>query len=130
MFDDLKGADLPAGEFLVTGSGPLGAKGIRQVNDIDIVVTTQLWEYLQSQYGAKIEDGVKKIAIPETRIEVLGKGSVYFGTEKEIRSRIQQAEIIDGLPFERLEKVSDIKRKLGRVKDLRDIKLIEEYIAK
>lgn len=130
MFDDLKRVGLPVGNYLITGSGPLGAKGIRQVNDIDIVVSRKLWDYLESKYGGKIEDGVKKIAIPKTRIEVLGEGSAYYGSEGDIQSRIEQAEIIDGMPFERLEKVSNIKSQLGRKKDLADIKLIEDYLSK
>lgn len=130
MFDDLKGVGLPIGEYLVTGSGPLGVKGIRSVNDIDIVVTRRLWAYLESKYEARIEDGLKKIAIPNTCIEVLGEGSAYYSSENDIKSRIEQAEIIDGFPFERLEKVINIKKQIGRKKDLADVKLIQEYLCK
>ena len=129
IFDDLKRLGLPEGNFLITGSGPLGIKGIRQINDVDIVVTGQLWDNLESKYGIIIQDGVKKISIPGTSIEVLGEGSAYFGDEEDIRSRIKQAENIDGMPFERREKVISIKRQLGRKKDLVDTELIEEFLS-
>jgi hypothetical protein len=41
---------------------------------------------------------------------------------------INDADIIDGVPFVRLEEVLKWKKAYGREKDKMDIKLIEEYL--
>ena len=66
---------------------------------------------------------------PDKVVEALGEGSFYT-EEKEknaptIAHRIASAERIEGLPFESLEHVLYYKRKMGREKDLQDIRLIE-----
>ena len=41
---------------------------------------------------------------------------------------IERAEIINGLPFMPLQELLDIKRIVGRGKDLADVELIESYL--
>mgnify|MGYP001608235276 CR=1 len=41
---------------------------------------------------------------------------------------INNAEIIDGLPFVKLDYVLEWKKKFGREKDLKDIKTIEKFL--
>ena len=46
----------------------------------------------------------------------------------DIQELIDKAEIIDGLPFVKLEYVVEWKRQNGREKDLKDIKTAEEFL--
>lgn len=123
---------LPVDQYAITASGPLGIRGIREINDIDIIVSDELWASLAEKYGVTDSDGVKKIVFPGSDIEVLGEGSFYTRVEDEeaptVAGRIASSEIIEGLPFESLEHVIYYKHKMGREKDLRDIAAAEEWL--
>ena len=47
---------------------------------------------------------------------------------QDINQFISNAEIIDDLPFVRLERVLEWKRKFGREEDLKDVKVIEDFL--
>jgi hypothetical protein len=46
IFKKLKELDFPLGEYVLVGSGPLAARGIREASDLDIAVTDKLWRQL------------------------------------------------------------------------------------
>lgn len=136
-FTALKEMNLPLGEYMITGSGALGIRNLREIGDIDIVVTPSLWKILAAKYGITMEIGYQKIVFPGNLIEAFGEDSYYGDTEAKdpkaknvpkIAERIAMADIIDGLPFECLEHVLFYKRKMGRDKDLKDILLIESFV--
>ena len=52
-FDLVKSLNLPIGHYAITSSGPLGIRGIRLINDIDLVVDNELWQTLKKKYGEK-----------------------------------------------------------------------------
>ena len=132
-FAAVKKLGLPTGKYAITGSGALGIRNLREIGDIDIIVTPELWDALVVKYGVTDEKGVKKIVFPHGIVEALGESSFY--TEKKdhdvptMSERIANAEIIEGLPFESLEHVLYFKRKMKREKDLNDIALIEKILA-
>jgi hypothetical protein len=130
-FAALKKYDLPAGQYAIGGSGPLGIRGIREIHDIDIIVSDELRDSLLQKYEY-VDDGiVKKIVFPTDDIEAFWEGSFYTlkkdPEDPTIKAMISHAEIIDGLPFESLDDVMYYKRKMNRPKDLEDFKLIEKW---
>ena len=131
-FAALKAFNLPIGEYMITGSGALGIRNLREIGDIDIVVSPSLWEILAEKYGITQENGHKKIVFPGDLIEAFGEDSFYADQGStdipKLADRIALADIIDGLPFECLEHVLYYKRKMGREKDLKDILLIESLM--
>ena len=131
-FAALRRLQLPIDQYAITGSGPLGIRNLKAIGDIDIIVTTKLWTTLAEKYGVNDENGVKKIVIPGGVVEAFGDGSFYTAPEDPqaptIASRIKDAEIIDGLPFDSIENVLYYKRKDAREKDLKDILLIERWM--
>ena len=88
---------------------------------------------LITQYTAlnqlKINKNKKKIVIPNSFIEIFCDSSFYMQPkekdEPNITLRIAQSEIIDNLPFESIKNTLYYKNKMGRDKDLNDIKIIE-----
>jgi len=130
-FAALKKLNLPIGQYVVIGSGPLGIRNLREIGDIDIVVGPELQKILAAKYGVTDDGQVKKIVFPEDDIEAFWEGSFYTQQNDDcaptMAEIIAQAEIIDGLPFESLEHVLYFKRKIKRDKDLKDILLIEEW---
>lgn len=130
-FAALKKLNLPLGQYAVIGSGPLGIRYLREIGDIDIVVSPELQKILAAKYGVTDDGQVKKIVFPEDDIEAFWEGSFYTQENEDcaptMAEIIAQAEIIEGLPFESLEHVLYFKRKIKRDKDLKDIFLIEEW---
>jgi hypothetical protein len=128
----LKKLELPTDQYVIIGSGALGIRNIKEIGDIDIMVSPELWITLSKKYEITNENGVKKIIFPDGIIEAFYEGSFYTAPEDlqapSIPSRIENAELIEGLPFDSIETVLYYKRKNGREKDLKDILLIEQWM--
>ncbi len=123
----LKELNLPKGKFAIFGSGPMGVRGLRKIRDIDLIVTEDLFNILKNKE--------KWLKVREKPCESLEKDEIeackeWGPGEWDINKLIQEAEIIDGLPFVRLEEVLKWKKTYNRDKDKKDIKLIEEYLNK
>lgn len=131
LFDEVKQLALPRGQYAITSSGPLGIRGIREIGDVDIIVSSDLWEKLVEQYGSLEENGIKKVRISDN-IEVLGEGSFFAPRSPDqpcIEDQIQTSETIDGLPFVDLRYILHFKKELNRPKDITDIELIEKILS-
>ena len=131
-FSALRGFQLPIDQYAITGSGPLGIRNLKAIGDIDIIIIPKLWTTLAEKYGVTDENGVRKIVLPGGVVEAFADGSFYTAPADPqaptIASRIKDAEIIDGLPFDSIENVLYYKHKDAREKDLKDILLIEQWI--
>ena len=44
LFKQVRDLKLPAGKFVIFGSGPMGIRGLRKCEDIDIVVASDVFE--------------------------------------------------------------------------------------
>lgn len=130
IFERVKKFNLPVGEYAVFGSSLLDAWGIRKANDLDIIVTPKLFEELKKE-GWEEKQG--------NGFTILVKGDANVTTVQDrptdgeyCPDRIQlikDAEIINGVPFVKIEEVIACKRAYGRPKDFEDIQRIEEYLA-
>ncbi len=60
-FFAFKELDLPLGQYVISGSGPMGIRNIKAIGDIDIIVTQKLWKILSEKYEVSEEHGIKKI---------------------------------------------------------------------
>jgi hypothetical protein len=131
-FEAIKKLDLPLGQYAIISSGPLGIRDLRAIGDIDIIVTPELWDVFAKKYGVIDQDGVKKVTLLEGDVEAFCEDSFYTEQKADdaptVAERIATAEIIEGLPFERLEYVLYYKRKMRRDKDLSDIAMIEAWL--
>lgn len=125
----IKKMKLPKGEYAIFGSGPLAIKGIRDSRDVDIIVSDDLFKSYETKPGWK----VKKFERGGRDIEMLEKDSIEFYRNWgpgnwDIKQLIRESEIIDDLPFVKLEEVIRWKKISGREKDLNDIKLINKFL--
>lgn len=133
-FDIAKELGLPLGHWAITSSGPIGARGLREISDVDIIVDDQLWAELAAKYGTKRETGLLKINVPNELFDITGtatwadEASASPGSSPTIEEQIKSADIIKGLPFVNLQHTIYFKRLLGRDKDKKDIEMIEEYL--
>ncbi|MBI4119944.1 MAG: zinc ABC transporter substrate-binding protein [Parcubacteria group bacterium] len=128
IFEEVKKLNLPAGKYVVVGSGAMAARGIREAGDVDLLVTQDIFDALEKSGGWQTEfkpDGRKSIKkdICEVCTDfICGRYQLDSG------ELIQNADVIDGIPFMKLEELVKFKTELGREKDLRDIELIQNYL--
>jgi hypothetical protein len=126
LIGHLRGYGFDLAHYVIFGSGPLLAHGLRtDLGDLDIVARGPVWD--------------RVTALGAVRPAPSGHGSVVFlaGGALEIADRwlpgwdtddlIGEAQIIDALPFAPLSAVRTSKRCTGRAKDLRDLDLIEAH---
>ena len=125
---ELERLNLPEDQYVITSSAALAARGIRGAKDIDIIVSDTLWDSLADKYTVN-EEPFKSIKITDT-VEVLGPGSYFVdpsvATPDEL---LKDPEIIHGHPFVRLEELRRFKVLGNREKDIKDVELIDQYLA-
>lgn len=106
----------PKEYWVITGSAMV-LYGFRdETGDIDLGCTPKLAEHLQS-HGYPVthsKDGTRKITVGED-VEIF---------ENWLYDSIQ---LLDGIPVISLNGLVEMKKSLGREKDLRDIQLIEHF---
>lgn len=122
----IKQLDLPVDDFLVVGSGPLAALGLRTANDIDLLVTPGL-------YGTLKKGGWNEHTYPTTLDNGLTKGDFEVVTcwhGIRLDDLIDSAVWFEGVAFANLEDVINWKSEMAREKDLRDLELIRRYRAR
>jgi hypothetical protein len=122
LLDELRKLNLPSDQYAIFGSGPIAIRGIREGNDIDLIVKPQLWKKLLNKYPLKNE---KSIVID--KLEIFKDWSPWFNETNEL---VDNADIFDGIRFVKLKYVLLWKKKFAREKDLKDVILIEDYLKK
>jgi len=114
--------DLDPGSYAVFGSGPLAAHGlIKELGDLDVIVAEEAWGRVRAQ-GTIVMHGDDPVVELDNGLS-FGRSWAYGNVD--IDQLIEDAEIIDGLPFVRLNAVAAYKLIAGRPKDLRHIELME-----
>jgi len=128
LFKQVKELNLPIGKYALFGSAPLGIRNLKDCHDVDIIVTEELW----NEYKNKSEWELKEMP-NEFKDVYLCNGDIELWKNWRpgiwsIESLIKNAELIDGLPFVKLEEVIKWKKMNGREKDLKDVEVAENYI--
>lgn len=113
---------LPHGSFMVVGSSVMAAYSLRQTRDIDMVVTEDVF--------AELDDGSwqhdSSMGITTLRKGLFDIGASWDGAKFE--DVVGRAVVIDGIPYLSLADLRQWKLKIGRHKDIADVKLIDEYL--
>ena len=116
LIQRLKEVSLPEKEYWVVAGGAMVLHGFRrQTRDIDLGCSTLLADKLEQQgYPvSRCDDGSRKISYSE-EIEIF---------EGWLEGAV---EIMSGIPVVCVDGLVQMKKKLGREKDLADIALISE----
>lgn len=131
--NELKKLNLPKGKYAVFGSGPLAIRGLRENKDIDIMVKSGLWKELKKKYPDRIKKTKdnKAESIHLGNIEILEINYQDWSSFIDDPNKlIDQAEIIQGFPFVKLDHLLECKKIMNREKDWKDIELINNYLSK
>ncbi|WP_215454481.1 hypothetical protein [Streptomyces sp. ATCC 21386] len=119
---------LPTDDYVVAGSGPLLAHGLRQdVNDLDIVARADAWKIALSLADATVPPSGHGLMVVlfDGDIEIFDR---WLPGAPDADELIDSAEMVEGIPFCPLPWVLEWKTRSSREKDMRDIKLIRESI--
>lgn len=129
LFEALRKLDFPVGQYAIFGSGPMWVRGIRESDDLDIIARGGAWEQAKAGgiVGVKEYSGLQYVHFADEKIEAYND---WYPGKWDIDKLIDTAEIIDGIPFVRLESVVEWKKIMGREKDGKDLVLIQEYLLK
>ncbi len=127
LFDQLRRLNLPPRGYAVFGSGPLAIRGIIPLtHDLDVICREEVWNIV-SQIG-RVE------YLPEYDVSVvtMADGALTFGTKWgignfDIDELIATAEIIDALPFVRVEHVIGYKKIRSSEKDLQHLDALANF---
>lgn len=122
----VKELNFPEGSYAVFGSGPLAIRGLREARDIDIIVTTELFNEIAKDPHwklGKVRDGHRSLSQGEISLfDTWAPGSW------DVYELIHNAEMVDGVPYVKLSSVIEWKMIRNSPKDIVDIDLIHEYL--
>ncbi len=123
----VKELNFSKGSYIVFGSCPLAAVGIREANDIDLLVSEELFEKLK-ETGWK--ERVKSTHDNPLVFDVFEAHSNWNFSpySPTLTHLLSSAMIIDSVPFASLEEVRKWKAASGGPKHLTDVKLIDTYL--
>ncbi|MBV9796275.1 MAG: hypothetical protein JO016_20325 [Actinobacteria bacterium] len=122
--------DLERHDFVIFGSGPLLAHGLRDnIRDLDVVARGAAWRCV-SRLGVPALGSINGAPMA-----LFYDGSIQFSRgwvsdDWTADDLIERAEIIEGLPFARLADVLAYKQMLRRPKDLPDIEALLGVLGK
>lgn len=106
-------------EYCLGFGGALVLYGIKDsTRDIDINVTDALFSRLSQKYK------VDHASFGEPYINIDGIVDVFIGGKMDIKI------YIEGIPVSALKEIIESKKRLGRPKDIEDIRRIEEFMLK
>lgn len=125
--EELRVLNFPREKYAIFGSGPLSVRGIKKVNDIDVIVKSDFWNELKK----KCANNIQQASLSKSQLISIGKIEIFSDWfDLPVNEMIDNAEIIDDLPFVRLQYVIKYKKILKRKKDQKDLELIRKYLAK
>lgn len=106
-------------DYIILSTGSLVLKGIKEeAHDIDLAVSKELLEYLLKNYDCELETYSDDFAVYILNDE-LNFSTHYYDVP---------FEMIDGYKVQTLDSVIELKEKLNRSKDMKDLKLIDDYL--
>jgi len=123
---EIASLDLPLSEFVVVGGGVLAVHDIREAEDIDIVVTSRLFEELAAR-------GWHRKARPNGKPGLrFGRAEAYLDVNCDAFAQttpwlLEHASVLHGVPLIDLHTLAAFKAGYGREKDIRDLELIERH---
>ncbi|MDX3195412.1 hypothetical protein PV458_44025 [Streptomyces sp. MN03-5084-2B] len=122
--------DLDRRDFVIFGSCPLLAHGLRQhVTDIDVVARGPVWDRVR-QTGIPTTGTINEAPMVAFWGGLIQFSSGWISEEWDTDGLIDRAETFEGLPFAQLTDVLAYKRTLRRPKDHSDIQAMLHRLGK
>jgi hypothetical protein len=116
---------LPKQKCLIFGSAVLAAHGLRENNDLDLVVPLDVFSSLAHKPDFKVgyasSSGTKMYTIEGGKLEIF---PTAWPLKEPVGVLLQRADTIDGYKFMHLSDFKRWKQLRGLAKDIADLKLL------
>ena len=126
LFSKVKELGLSPGEYVLFDSAPMGIRGLRDCHDVDILVTQDEWDKYRDRAGWVVRVGPRGDDYLENGDLELWKN--WAPGDLDVQKLIDEADVIDDLPFVRLNSVMEWKKLNAREKDLKDVEIIANFL--
>ena len=128
----IRSLSLPSGQYVMVGGASLTVRGIRETQDIDIVVFPELFDelLLTRSVDEEFQQKWDRRRIKQDKFEIYTE-LVFHNPNlvMPVKDLINSADIIDGIPFQNLDSLMTCKLDVGRAKDQQDIELITKHLV-
>lgn len=124
---ELEQSNMPLDSLAVVGSGILQALSIRDTNDIDIIVTSQLFDQLRENGWEYSLNKLDEPVVSSGVFEAFTSWSTPT-VSRNFEEVWSTATIIDGIAYLSLSDLLAWKQEMMRPKDIQDITLITDYM--
>lgn len=124
ILQKVKMLNIPKDSFVVFGSSPLAIAGLREAQDIDLLVSEDVFSKLRESGWRQIVKSINDKPLTHDVFEVHDQWN-FSSYQPTLKQLLSSATIVEGVPFASLEEVRKWKVSSGRPKDLVDIKLID-----
>ena len=125
----VRGLNLPKDSYVVFGNCPLAIAGIREANDIDLLVSKELFVKLKKSGWKEFYKSSNDIPLIHDVFEAHEHWS-FSSYNPTLKHLLISSTSIGGIPFASLLEVRKWKTVSKRQKDLADIELIDKFLAK
>ena len=129
ILSKVKALNLPEKSYVVFGSCPLALAGLREANDIDLLVSDETFKLLKSCGWKQIQKGLNDNPLVHDVFEA-HKNWNFSSYSPTLEHLLKSPTVIDGIPFASLEEVRKWKASSRRPKDIVDIELIAGFWEK
>ena len=124
----VKALGFPEKSYVVFGSCPLALAGIREANDVDMVVSPDLFKQLKLAGWKELHKNPDDIPLIYDVFEAHENWG-FSSYSPSLKQLLATADIVDGVPFASLEEVRKWKAYGERPKDIADLALIDAYLS-
>lgn len=126
IIDKVKELHLPPNSYVVFGSCPLAAHGLREANDVDMMVSKDVFASLKQAGWQEVDKGKDDKPLAHDVFDVHDNWN-FSSYSPTLEHLLETADVFDGVPFASLQEVRKWKIASGRPKDFKDIELIDSY---
>ncbi len=127
VISKVKSLNLPKNSYVGFGSGPLAAAGIRDANDIDLLVSKEIYEKFKKSGWKILYKGPKDTPLVFDVFEA-HKNWNFSEYKPTLQDLLNNAIEVDGVTFASIADVRKWKVASGRPKHMNDVGLIDSYI--
>jgi predicted nucleotidyltransferase len=135
ILDRIKSFNLPQKQCVVVGSAILEIKGIRQANDLDILVTKEIFENFKKDNSWQVIEHQKRTGEIWEFLEKDGVQVYLYFYDNHSNYDINyflaensRVEVVEGVYFTSLTDLIRSKSLWSREKDLKDVERIKDYL--
>ena len=127
IVNKVKKLNLSKNSYIVFGSCPITVAGLREAQDIDLLVSEEVYKNLEKKGWQKIYKGPKDTPLTHDVFEAHNNWnfSSYNPTLEDLLTRATE---FDNILFASIEDVKKWKQGYNRPKDIADIELIDNYL--